>query len=196
MCVCCKASRKSIFITLQLRKQGYAPSFTNSVTSRDRRLLNQALWSIKNRKIECSLGVAWHLMSCYAKLVMDLPLSIVRNSISSTVLSSVTINFVTLAQKRTWRNTPYKDFIQQTSKNRVSKSCNFRGATKSQWPLYSDSHRLFWCTCKFHPEWLKRPLLLSVLGSNKRSGRSPMRKVVDKVDRVVGELLMGCSAVI
>ena len=37
-------------------------------------------------------------------------------------------------------------------------------------------HRLFWYACKSHLEWMKRPLLLLVLGSNKRSRRSSTKK--------------------
>ena len=53
---------ENLYITLPLRKPRSAPTFTDSVTSGDRRLLFQALWSIKSRKIECSSGVVWHLV--------------------------------------------------------------------------------------------------------------------------------------
>ena len=84
-----------------------------------------------------------------------------------------------------------------TSKNRISKSFEIlRNYKKSMTLSLWQPHRLFRCTCKSHHKLMKRALLLLVLDWSKRSGRSSIAKVVGRVNRMVGEPLMGCSAVI
>ena len=155
------------------------------------------MWSIKSRKIECSSVLHDIRYPVMQILAWDLSLSIGRKFDIFHCVAQCGNQFVILAQKHTWWDIRYKEFIQQTSKNRVSKSFVILGNYKKSITLsLRQPHWLFWCACKSHHKLMKQPLLFSVLDWNEHSRTSSITKVVGEVDRVVGEPLMGCSAVI
>ena len=118
----------------------------------DRRLLCQAVWPIKSRKIECSsvLRDIWYPVMQI--LAWDLSLSIGRKLDMFHCVAQCDNQFVILPQEDTWWNIRYKEFIQQTSKNQSF--VILRNYKKSITLSLRQPHRLFWCACKSHQSWV------------------------------------------